>query len=87
MTDKPAGLSLLAAAALVGCLLVVAATLWPGAAGGQSRKVTVLGQTRDEPRPACPRSPCEAVGSVTGFQARAGSVAKPFVAPFKGKIV
>lgn len=87
VTEKPRSHSLLAAAAGIACLLVLAATLWPGAAGGQGRKVTVLGQTRDAPRPACPRSPCEAVGSVSGFQARAGSVAKPFVAPYKGRIV
>jgi hypothetical protein len=87
MTEKPGSISLLAGAAAVACLLVLAATLWPGAAGGAPRKVTVLGQTQDSPDPACPQSPCEAVGSVTGFQAMAGTVSRPFVAPFKGKIV
>lgn len=87
VTQKPDRLSLLAAAAAIACLLVLVATLWPGAAGGAPRKVTVLGQTQDAPQPACPKSPCEAVGSVTGFQARAGSVAKPFVAPYNGRIV
>jgi hypothetical protein len=87
MTEKPRNLSLLAGAAAVACLLVLAATLWPGDAGGAPRKVTVLGATQDAPEPACPQSPCEAVGSVSGFQAVAGSVSKPFVAPYNGRIV
>jgi hypothetical protein len=87
LTEKPATLSRLVAAATVAGLLVLATTLWPVAAGGAPRKVTVLGQTQDAPEPACPQSPCEAVGSVTGFQARAGTVSKPFVAPYNGRIV
>jgi hypothetical protein len=87
MTEQRAKLSLLTGAAVVACLLVLAATVWPGVAGSAPRKVTVLGQTQDAPEPACPQSPCEAVGSVTGFQARAGTVSKPFVAPYNGRIV
>lgn len=87
-TEKPARAWLLAAAALT-AVAACALALLPGAAGGASkgRTVTVLGETQSTPQPACPRSPCEAVGSVTGFQSTAGSVAKPFVAPYKGKIV
>jgi hypothetical protein len=87
VTEKPGGLSLLSGAAAIACLLVFAATLWPGAAGGAARKVAVLGQTQNTPAPACPQSPCEAVGSVTGFQSTAGAVSEPFVAPFNGKLV
>lgn len=86
MTDIPGRLSLLMGALAATCL-VVALTLWPGAAGGAPPKVAVLGQSQSSPAPACPQSPCEAVGSVTGFQSVAGSVSKPFVAPFTGKIV
>jgi hypothetical protein len=86
-TEKAKGASLPAGAALVLCLLALALTVWPGAAGGAARKVTVLGQTQNTPAPACPASPCEAVGSVTGFQSTAGTVARPFVAPFDGKVV
>jgi hypothetical protein len=68
-------------------MLVLAASLWPGAAGGAARKVTVLGQTQNAPAPACPKSPCEAVGSVTGFQTVAGSVNNPFVVPANGRMV
>lgn len=85
-TETPGRVWPLAAAALI-AVLACALALLPGAAGGAPRKVTVLGQTQSTPSPACPQSPCEAVGSVTGFQARAGTVAKPFVAPYKGKIV
>lgn len=87
VTEERGRLPLLAAAAAIACLLVLIATILPGAAGGAPRKVMVLGEAGDAPEPACPQSPCEAVGSVTGFQARAGSVAKPFVAPYNGRIV
>ena len=86
-TAKPGRLSLLVWAAAAACLLVLAATLSPGAAGGAARKVAVLGQTQSTPAAACPQSPCEAVGSVTGFQSTAGAVSKPFVVPFNGKLV
>jgi hypothetical protein len=79
--------SLAVAAGVVGLLLVLAVALLPTAAGGAPRKTVVLGETQDTPRPACPRSPCEAVGSVTGFQARAGAVSKPHVVPFNGRLV
>jgi len=87
LTEKGGRLPLLAGAAAIACLLVLMATILPGAANSAPRKVTVLGQAQDAPEPACPQSPCEAVGSVTGFQARAGSVAKPFVAPYNGRLV
>jgi hypothetical protein len=71
----------------VACVLATVAAFWPVAAGGAAPQVAVLGQTTPVPAAACPQSPCEAVGSVTGFQAQAGSVAKPFVAPFDGRMV
>lgn len=75
----------LAGAASVACLLALLAVALP--ASGASRQVAVLGQTQTTPAPACPQSPCEAVGSVTGFQSKAGTVNRPFVAPFSGKMV
>ena len=77
---------MLTAALAVASFAVLAGALWPGAAGA-ARQVTVLGQTQNAPAAACPQSPCEAVGSVTGFQAVAGSVAKPFVVPFNGRMI
>jgi hypothetical protein len=79
--------SLLAGTAVIGCLLVLAMVLWPGSANSAPRKVTVLGQTMENPPAACPQSPCEAVGSVTGFQVRAGTAENVFVAPYNGKVV
>jgi hypothetical protein len=80
----------LPAALLAACLLCALLLIaWPsGAEGqGQGRRVVVLGQTGAAPLPACPNSPCEAVGSVTGFQVAAEGVSQPFKAPFDGKIV
>jgi hypothetical protein len=87
ITQKPAGRSLLVGTAVLACLVALALALLPGSAPGAGRQVAVLGQTQTSPPPACPQSPCEAVGSVTGFQTRAGTVADPFVAPFNGKVV
>jgi hypothetical protein len=72
-----------AAACLLALLALVAG---PGAAGA-ARKVTTLGATQTNPRPACPGSPCEAIGKVTGFQSVAGSVKRPFQVPYNGKVV
>jgi hypothetical protein len=82
----------LPAAALAACLLIALVLVaWPsGAEGqGQGRRVVVLGETGAAPSPACPipLDECEAVGSVTGFQAGVDGVSQPFKAPFDGKIV
>ena len=41
-----------------------------GSAGAAAREHTtvVLGNTATMPDPSCPESPCQAIGSVTGFQ-------------------
>jgi len=72
------------AACLLGVLLLVA---WPSGASGQRAGIAVLGSIGAAPPPACPGSPCEAIGSVTGFQTTAGGVSQPFKAPFNGKVV
>jgi hypothetical protein len=74
-------------------LLIVAA--WPGAADSAPARVVVLGQTDSTPRPSCPGKivndvevvPCRVEGHVTGFQAIAGGVPRPYEVPFDGKIV
>jgi hypothetical protein len=86
-THNPHRVTALATALLLACLIAATLSLWPGDAGGAARQVTVLGQSQTTPPPACPKSPCEAVGSVSGFQTRAGSVSDPMVAPYNGKIV
>jgi hypothetical protein len=83
----------LAAAA---CLLVVlVAAISPGDADSAPLRVVVLGQTAETPPASCPGkivnnveiTPCRVEGHVSGFQAIAGGVARPYEAPFEGKIV
>jgi hypothetical protein len=80
-----------AAALLVALVLVVA----PGAADSAPLQVVVLGQTSETPPASCPGknvndvpvTPCRVEGHVTGFQSIAGGVARPYEAPFDGKVV
>jgi hypothetical protein len=74
------------AVVVAACVVLIALAASPDASNA-ARKVTVLGATNATPRPACPSSPCEAIGSVTGFQVTAGAVRRPFRAPYNGKIV
>jgi hypothetical protein len=85
--------SLLAGAACLFALLV--AVVAPGAADSAPLRVIVLGQTPETPPPACPGKTvngnpvifCKVEGHVTGFQVSADGVAKPYEAPFEGKVV
>ncbi len=82
----------LAAACLFAALVAVLA---PGAADSAPLRVVVLGQTAETPPASCPGkivnnveiTPCRVEGHVSGFQAIAGGVARPYEAPFEGKIV
>lgn len=82
-----------AAAACLLAALVIA--VWPGAAGSAPPRSVVLGQTATTPRASCPGKivnnvevvPCRVEGHVTGFQAIADGVARPYEAPFDGKLV
>ena len=46
----------------------------------------VLGQTAAMPDPACPELPCQAVGSVTGFQVSTSQSRLPFRVPRAGTV-
>jgi hypothetical protein len=83
----------LAAAA---CLLAgLVAAIAPGRADSAPLRVVVLGQTAETPPASCPGKivnnnpikPCRVEGHVTGFQAIADGIARPYEAPFEGKIV
>ncbi len=50
------------------------------------RTTVILGQTATEPDPSCPELPCQAVGSVTGFQVNNGQARLPFRVPRDGTI-
>jgi hypothetical protein len=51
-----------------------------------TRTTVILGQTASEPDPSCPDLPCQAVGSVTGFQVDNGQTRLPFLVPHDGTI-
>jgi hypothetical protein len=84
---------LLAAAACLFAVLVAVAR--PGEADSAPLRVVVLGQTAETPPASCPGkivnnveiTPCRVEGHVTGFQSIAEGVARPYEAPFEGKIV
>ena len=54
--------------ALAGCLVALVAMSAGAGAATSSRTTVVLGSTATVPDPSCPELPCQAVGSVTGFQ-------------------
>ena len=58
-----------------------------GAAAASATPAKTLGNTQRTPEPSCPKTPCEAVGSVTGFQMVADGVRAPFKAREDGTIV
>jgi hypothetical protein len=66
-------------------LLLVSLTAGNGEAKG-GRTTVILGQTSSEPDPSCPDLPCQAIGSVTGFQVDNGQTSLPFAVPNDGTI-
>lgn len=46
----------------------------------------ILGLTANAPDPSCPDLPCQAIGSVTGFQVNNGQTVNPFLVPHDGTI-
>ncbi len=93
--NRPDGARLRIAAALACLLAGLAVVAWPGNAGSAPLRVIVLGQTATTPPPSCPGKivagveviPCRVEGHVSGYQAMAGGVPRPFEAPFDGKVV
>lgn len=76
-----------AAAAVVGCSLALVAALAGSTSAAKVEKTTViLGQTSNTPDPACPGEPCQAIGSVTGFQVNNGQTVNPFLVKTDGTI-
>ena len=77
----------MAAAALsIGALAALIALVASAGAATTARTTIVLGQTGNPPNPSCPGLPCQAVGSVTGFQINNGQLKLPFNVPREGKI-
>ncbi len=78
--------------AAAACLLALACVVGPASAAKKrpkapSPKLVVLGASAQTAQPACPASPCQAIGRVTGFQRKIGNASNVFVAPFDGKVV
>jgi hypothetical protein len=81
-----------AAACLLAALIAITA---PREADSAPLRVVVLGQTAETPPASCPGKivnnveiePCRVEGHVTGFQAIADGVPRPYEAPFEGKVV
>jgi hypothetical protein len=68
-------------------LLVALAVLAGGATAAKIDQTTVvLGETSTVPDPSCPELPCQAVGSVTGFQVNNGQTSLPFLVRNDGTI-
>jgi hypothetical protein len=51
-----------------------------------ARTTVILGETSTTPDPSCPELPCQAVGSVTGFQVSNGQTRLPYSVPHDGTI-
>ena len=72
---------------LLGCSLALLVSLAADSDAARVPKTTViLGQTSTEPDPSCPELPCQAIGSVTGFQVNNGQTQLPFTVPHDGTI-
>jgi hypothetical protein len=68
-------------------LLLLVGLVSRGDAAPKPPQVTViLGSTSAQPDPSCPNLPCQAIGSVTGFQVDNGQTKLPFLVPHDGTI-
>ncbi len=93
MSRYPRGLSTsagrrgrwLAVAATAGALAVLVASVGTSSAKVEQTSV-ILGLTSQTPDPSCPNLPCQAIGSVTGFQVNNGQTVNPFLVPHDGTI-
>jgi hypothetical protein len=81
-----AGPRALVALAFAACLVVLAALSAGAGAATTQRTTVVLGETATEPDPSCPELPCQAVGSVTGFQVSTTQAGLPFQVPGDGTV-
>jgi hypothetical protein len=70
----------------VGSLAILMALVVGTSAASVPKTTVVLGQTSTVPDPSCPGLPCQAIGSVTGFQVSNGQTRSPFIVPRTGTI-
>lgn len=74
-------------AALALCALLAGAFALTGVERADALAAKTLGKTTRTPNPSCPRTPCEAVGSVTGFQITGDGQRGLFKARESGQLV
>lgn len=75
------------ALAVATCSLGLLSVLASGSSAERIAATTViLGETSNVPDPSCPELPCQAIGSVTGFQVSNGQTRLPFRVPNDGRI-
>lgn len=72
--------------ALLVCLAFLVAVAASAGAASNTSTTVVLGSTASIPDPSCPESPCQAIGSVTGFQVGTSQGQLPFRVPRDGKV-
>jgi hypothetical protein len=77
---------LVVAIGLASCVVALALTVAGAGAASNTRTTVVLGGTASPPDPSCPDLPCQAVGSVTGFQVSTDQSSLPFRVPRSGKV-
>jgi hypothetical protein len=74
------------AAAVAACSLVLLGAFASTGTAGVEKTTVTLGMTATTPDPSCPGLPCQAIGSVTGFQVNNGQTVNPFLVPKDGTI-
>ena len=74
------------ALALLACVALLVALSAGAGAATKPRTTVVLGETATMPDPSCPDMPCQAVGSVTGFQVSTSQSGLPFSVPGDGRV-
>jgi hypothetical protein len=80
----PLGRAVLAAAATCAAVLLAALAV---ARPADAQDAEPIGKTKEKPKPSCPKDPCQAIGSVTGFQVSAGGEKALTTAPKSGRLV
>jgi hypothetical protein len=73
-------------AALLCALLAATGAFAAASAAAPGTATVVLGSSASVPDASCPESPCQAVGSVTGFQTGTDQTSLPFTIPRDGTI-
>jgi len=74
------------ASGVAGCLLALLIVVAGAVAATSTSTTVVLGGTASIPDPSCPELPCQAVGSVTGFQVSTDQGSLPFRVRKDGRV-